>query len=437
MSIKIYMPALSPTMEMGNLVKWLKKEGDSISSGEIIAEIETDKAVMEYESADDGVLGKILIVEGTNDVKVNSPIAILLEEGESIDDLDNIDKKIIIDDVAETSHNEVLDDSQTTSNDEPEKDMPLKAVEGNIDSLNNKKKSQINLDIERKYISPLAKRIAEENNIDTRELSGSGPNGRIVKKDIHQYISSGSTGIKVADYESIVSLYDASNYSEKINDNMRLVIAKRLEESNLEIPSYTLNLDCSIFKLNQIRNLMNEHFDDHQRLSINHFIVKITSMAMIKVPEVNSTWIGDKTLVHKNTDIGIAVAIENGLITPIIRDVQSKGLSAIRDDMKSLIEKARDKKLSPSEYQGGTISISNLGAYGIKNFTSIINPPQSSILSIGASRKVPVVEEEAVSIDEVISITLTADHRLIDGAVGANFISYMKEIIENPNLMLL
>jgi pyruvate dehydrogenase E2 component (dihydrolipoamide acetyltransferase) len=160
-------------------------------------------------------------------------------------------------------------------------------------------------------------------------------------------------------------------------------------------------------------------------------------MAMIKVPEVNSTWIGDKTLVHKNTDIGIAVAIENGLITPIIRDVQSKGLSAIRDDMKSLIEKARNKKLSPSEYQGGTISISNLGAYGIKNFTSIINPPQSSILSIGASRKVPVVEEEAVSIDEVISITLTADHRLIDGAVGANFISYMKEIIENPNLMLL
>lgn len=436
MSIKIYMPALSPTMEMGNLVKWLKKEGDSISSGEIIAEIETDKALMEYESSDDGVLGKILIVEGTNDVKVNSPIAILLEEGESIDDLDNINKEIIIDDKAETLNNEVLDDSQKTSNDEQEKDMPLNTVEGNIDSLNNKK-SQINLDIERKYISPLAKRIAEENNIDTRELSGSGPNGRIVKKDIHQYISSESTGIKVADYDSIASLYDASNYSEKMNDNMRLVIAKRLEESNLQIPSYTLNLDCSISKLNQIRNLMNEHFDNHQRLSINHFIVKITSMAMIKVPEVNSTWIGDKTLVHKNTDIGIAVAVENGLITPIIRDVQSKGLSAIRNDMKSLIEKARDKKLSPSEYQGGTISISNLGAYGIKNFTSIINPPQSSILSIGASRKIPVVEEEAVSIDEVISITLTADHRLIDGAVGANFISYMKEIIENPNLMLL
>ena len=228
-----------------------------------------------------------------------------------------------------------------------------------------------------------------------------------------------------------------SNYSEKINDNMRLVIAKRLEESNLQIPSYTLNLDCSISKLNKVRNSMNEHFDNHQRLSINHFIIKVTSMAMIKVPEVNSTWISDKTLVHKNTDIGIAVAIENGLITPIIRDVQSKGLSTIRDDMKSLVEKARDKKLSPSEYQGGTISISNLGAYGIKNFTSIINPPQSSILSIGASRKIPIIEEEAVSIDEVISITLTADHRLIDGAVGANFISYMKEIIENPNLMLL
>ena len=437
MSIKIYMPALSPTMEMGNLVKWLKKEGDSISSGEIIAEIETDKALMEYESADDGVLGKILIAEGTNDVKVNSPIAILLEEGESIDDLDNIDKKISIDDKTETFQEEVSADAQLTSNDEQEKDMPLKANEANVNSSNKKNKSQVNLDIERKYISPLAKRIAEENNIDTREISGSGPNGRIVKKDIHQHINSESTGVNVTDYESIVSLYNVSNYSEKINDNMRLVIAKRLEESNLQIPSYTLNLDCSISKLNKVRNSMNEHFDNHQRLSINHFIIKITSMAMIKVPEVNSTWISDKTFVHKNTDIGIAVAIENGLITPIIRDVQSKGLSAIRDDMKLLVEKARDKKLSPSEYQGGTISISNLGAYGIKNFTSIINPPQSSILSIGASRKIPVIEEEAVSIDEVISITLTADHRLIDGAVGANFISYMKEIIENPNLMLL
>ena len=338
MSIKIYMPALSPTMEMGNLVKWLKKEGDSISSGEIIAEIETDKALMEYESADDGVLGKILIAEGTNDVKVNSPIAILLEEGESVDDLDNIDKKISINDKTETSQDEVSADAQLTSNDEQEKDMPLNANEGDIDSSNNKKKSQVDLDIERKYISPLAKRIAEENNIDTRKISGSGPNGRIVKKDIHQHINSESTGVDVTDHESIVSLYNASNYSEKINDNMRLVIAKRLEESNLQIPSYTLNLDCSISKLNKVRNSMNEHFDNHQRLSINHFIIKITSMAMIKVPEVNSTWISDKTLVHKNTDIGIAVAIENGLITPIIRDVQSKGLSTIRDDMKLLVE---------------------------------------------------------------------------------------------------
>ena len=284
MSIKIYMPALSPTMEMGNLVKWLKKEGDSISSGEIIAEIETDKALMEYESADDGVLGKILIAEGTNDVKVNSPIAILLEEGESIDDLDNIDKKISIDDKTETFQDEVSSDAQSTSNVEQEKDMPLKANEGNIDSSNNKKESQVNLDIERKYISPLAKRIAEENNIDTREISGSGPNGRIVKKDIHQRINSESTGINVTDHESIVSLYNASNYSEKINDNMRLVIAKRLEESNLQIPSYTLNLDCSISKLNKVRNSMNEHLDNHQRLSINHFIIINTTMGMIKVP---------------------------------------------------------------------------------------------------------------------------------------------------------
>ena len=236
---------------------------------------------------------------------------------------------------------------------------------------------------------------------------------------------------------SILSFYDKSKYAEKLNDNMRMVIAKRLEESNTQIPSYTLNLDCSISKLSEIRETMNSDLSDQLRLSINHFLIKITSMAMLKVPEVNSTWLSDRTLFHKNTDIGIAVALENGLITPIIRDVEKKGLMAVRDDMKILVEKAREKKLSPSEYQGGTISISNLGSYGIKNFTSIINPPQSSILSIGTARKVPVIINDAVSIDDVMSITLTADHRLIDGAVGAAFISYMKQVIENPTLMLL
>ena len=303
-------------------------------------------------------------------------------------------------------------------------------------SENVNKQNESDIFEERKFISPLAKRIAIENNIDITNLSGSGPNGRIIKKDINQIMNVNPINIK-SNNNSILSFYDKSKYAEKLNDNMRIVIAKRLEESNTQIPSYTLNLDCSISKLSEIRETMNSDLSDQLRLSINHFLIKITSMAMLKVPEVNSTWLSDRTLFHKNTDIGIAVALENGLITPIIRDVEKKGLMAVRDDMKILVEKAREKKLSPSEYQGGTISISNLGSYGIKNFTSIINPPQSSILSIGTARKVPVIINDAVSIDDVMSITLTADHRLIDGAVGAAFISYMKQVIENPTLMLL
>ena len=218
---------------------------------------------------------------------------------------------------------------------------------------------------------------------------------------------------------------------------MRSVIAERLQLSNNTIPSYTLNIDASIKKLNDIRKSMNNDLEDDIKLSFNHFLIKITSMALLHTPEVNTTWEVNKIHSYKSTDIGIAVAIDNGLITPIIRSVERKGLLEIRDETSDLIARAREKKLLPSEYQGGTISISNLGSYGIKSFTSIINPPQSSILSIGASRKVPVVLDDAINIDELISITLTADHRLIDGAVGAKFIAYMKQLIENPNLMLL
>lgn len=437
MSITIFMPALSPTMEMGNLVKWIKNEGDQVSSGEIIAEIETDKAVMEFESADDGILGKILVKEGTVDVKVNQPIAILLEEGENINDLKDLDNKQAGEvDVKIKPLDKIVDDVKIEGSPKIDDNNLMKSENIIPQSENVNKQNESNIFEERKFISPLAKRIAIENNIDITNLSGSGPNGRIIKKDINQIMNVNPINIK-SNNNSILSFYDKSKYAEKLNDNMRMVIAKRLEESNTQIPSYTLNLDCSISKLSEIRETMNSDLSDQLRLSINHFLIKITSMAMLKVPEVNSTWLSDRTLFHKNTDIGIAVALENGLITPIIRDVEKKGLMAVRDDMKILVEKAREKKLSPSEYQGGTISISNLGSYGIKNFTSIINPPQSSILSIGTARKVPVIINDAVSIDDVMSITLTADHRLIDGAVGAAFISYMKQVIENPTLMLL
>ena len=448
MSITIYMPALSPTMEMGNIVKWHKAEGDRVSSGDIIAEIETDKAVMEFESADDGILGKILIAEGSVDVKVNEPIAVILEsEGDTIEDVDTdreAQVEIISDDIKseDSSNNQKASDLELNNNPE--------ITEEGID------------DGSRIFISPVAKRIAQDKGINLENIHGSGPNGRILRKDIESYEyeksapeiikSETSTqlenGVKL---ESGVRLEsdiiptkpsetthdDNLSYSEKPIDMMRSVIAERLQLSNTTIPSYTLNVDASIKKLNDIRKSMNNDLEDDTKLSFNHFLIKITSMALLHTPEVNTSWEVNKIHSYKSTDIGIAVAIDNGLITPIIRSVERKGLLEIRDETSDLIVRAREKKLLPSEYQGGTISISNLGSYGIKSFTSIINPPQSSILSIGASRKVPVVLDDAVNIDEVISITLTADHRLIDGAVGAKFIAYMKQLIENPNLMLL
>jgi len=427
MPLTIYMPALSPTMEMGNIVKWHKNEGDSVSSGDVIAEIETDKALMEFEVADDGVLAKILIPEGTVDVKVNEPIAILMQDGESLDDITLSDSSEVSDFEEDVSTSNLLDhdiDEDTVNIDE------------NVTSEEILVSSSINPDKEniRKFITPLAKRIAHDKGIDYSTIEGTGPNGRIVKSDIQNYKLSENNQIT----QNNMNLIDSNNqYIETPIDSMREVIAKRLQESHSSIPSYALNVDVSITEINKIRKKMNKDISDDMRISINHLLIKVVSLSMIKVPEINSSWAENKILRYKDTDIGIAVAIENGLITPIIKSVNTKGLAVIRDELKDLITRSHEKKLKPSEYQGGTISISNLGSYGIKSFTSIINPPQSCILSVGASRKIPVIKDDAVTIDEVMSITLTADHRLIDGAVGAQFLSSIKSLIENPNLMLL
>jgi len=427
MPLTIYMPALSPTMEMGNIVKWHKNEGDSVSSGEVIAEIETDKALMEFEVADDGVLAKILIPEGTVDVKVNEPIAILMQDGESLDDITLSDSSEVSDFEEDVSTSNLLDhdiDEDTVNIDE------------NVTSEEILVSSNINPDKEniRKFITPLAKRIAHDKGIDYSTIEGTGPNGRIVKSDIQNYKLSENNQIT----QNNMNLIDSNNqYIETPIDSMREVIAKRLQESHSSIPSYALNVDVSVTEINKIRKKMNKDISDDMRISINHLLIKVVSLSMIKVPEINSSWAENKILRYKDTDIGIAVAIENGLITPIIKSVNTKGLAVIRDELKDLITRSHEKKLKPSEYQGGTISISNLGSYGIKSFTSIINPPQSCILSVGASRKIPVIKDDAVTIDEVMSITLTADHRLIDGAVGAQFLSSIKSLIENPNLMLL
>lgn len=427
MPLTIYMPALSPTMEMGNIVKWHKNEGDSVSSGEVIAEIETDKALMEFEVADDGVLAKILIPEGTVDVKVNEPIAILMQDGESLDDITLSYSSEVSDFEEDVSTSNLLDhdiDEDTVNIDE------------NVTSEEILVSSNINPDKEniRKFITPLAKRIAHDKGIDYSTIEGTGPNGRIVKSDIQNYKLSENNQIT----QNNMNMIDSNNqYIETPIDSMREVIAKRLQESHSSIPSYALNVDVSITEINKIRKKMNKDISDDMRISINHLLIKVVSLSMIKVPEINSSWAENKILRYKDTDIGIAVAIENGLITPIIKSVNTKGLAVIRDELKDLITRSHEKKLKPSEYQGGTISISNLGSYGIKSFTSIINPPQSCILSVGASRKIPVIKDDAVTIDEVMSITLTADHRLIDGAVGAQFLSSIKSLIENPNLMLL
>ena len=427
MPLTIYMPALSPTMEMGNIVKWHKNEGDSVSSGDVIAEIETDKALMEFEVADDGILAKILIPEGTVDVKVNEPIAILMQDGESLDDITLSDSSEVSDFEEDVSTSNLLDhdiDEDTVNIDE------------NVTSEEILVSSSVNPDKEniRKFITPLAKRIAHDKGIDYSTIEGTGPNGRIVKSDIQNYKLSENNQIT----QNNMNLIDSNNqYIETPIDSMREVIAKRLQESHSSIPSYALNVDVSVTEINKIRKKMNKDISDDMRISINHLLIKVVSLSMIKVPEINSSWAENKILRYKDTDIGIAVAIENGLITPIIKSVNTKGLAVIRDELKDLITRSHEKKLKPSEYQGGTISISNLGSYGIKSFTSIINPPQSCILSVGASRKIPVIKDDAVTIDEVMSITLTADHRLIDGAVGAQFLSSIKSLIENPNLMLL
>ena len=427
MPLTIYMPALSPTMEMGNIVKWHKKEGDTISSGEVIAEIETDKALMEFEVADDGILAKILIEEGSVDVKVNEPIAILIQDGETFDDASLNNQTENIKSEEDTSMNNLHDDNKNKDADYTEESIISHDIPDSNDISKNNKSEKENI---RKFISPLAKRIAQDRGIDYSLIKGTGPNGRIIKSDIQNY--------EPLKNNKPVQI-DISNdqYTETPIDSMREVIAKRLQESHTSIPSYTLNIDVSISEINKIRKQMNRDVSDEMRISINHLLIKIVSLSMIKVPEINTSWAENKILKYKDTDIGIAVAIENGLITPIIRSVNTKGLALIRDELKDLITRSHEKKLKPAEYQGGTISISNLGSYGIKSFTSIINPPQSCILSIGTARKIPVIRDEAVSIDEVMSITLTADHRLIDGAVGAQFLSSIKTLIENPNLMLL
>ena len=435
MPIEILMPALSPTMTEGNLVAWLKAEGDTILPGEVIAEIETDKATMEVEAVDEGVLGKILVEAGTEGVSVNAAIAILLEEGE--------DKSSIKDNAYRSDPIEIQNtqNSEQKSEGQPDINEPKKGrvVSENTKMPLGKIQSPLiaNQDDVRVAASPLARRMAEHAGLDLTKISGSGPNGRIIKADIDQVLSQ-DNALKLPPVSTVTSpsIEPSAQYDAIPNNSMRKVIASRLTESKQAAPHFYMTVDCNVDALKQVRMELNEKVEG-TKISINDLIIRASAIALKQVPEANASWTEEATLVYKTIDISVAVAIEGGLITPIIRDAGAKGVKEISVKMKDLANRAREGKLMPEEYQGGTFSISNLGMYGVKEFSAVINPPQGAILAIGAAEERPIIKDGAVAAATLMSCTLSVDHRVVDGAVGARFLSAFKRLIEDPLTMLL
>lgn len=427
MSVNILMPALSPTMEEGTLTKWLVKEGDRIQSGDLIAEIETDKATMEFEAVDEGIIGKILISEGSEGVKVNSPIAVILDEGEELEANEEANQTIPV---------------------EPKKQK--NASEGVIET----KKSSNNViqtSHTRIFATPLARRLAKEKGVDLDSITGSGPHGRIVKNDIldvnptnfddNQESLEGSTlrtGVKQVPSSSIMDLYSDREFKEIPLSSMRRTVATRLTEAKQNVPHFYLRKEIVIDELLRVRARINAHLaEKSNKLSINDFIIKACALALQTVPMANAVWAEDKILQLKSSDIAVAVSVEDGLFTPVIRDADVKSLSNLSKEMKELAEKARSKKLMPNEYQGGSFSISNLGMFGVDNFDAVINPPHGAILAVGRGAKKPVVNEnETITVANVMSLTLSADHRVIDGALGAELLQSISKYLGDPVLML-
>ena len=427
MSVNILMPALSPTMEEGTLAKWLVKEGDKIQSGDLIAEIETDKATMEFEAVDEGIIGKLLVSEGSEGVKVNSPIAVILDDGEELK-------------VNETA--DLVVDTEYTKL-EITKEEVVKNKEPSMNVIQNSNT--------RIFATPLARRLAREKGVDLGNISGSGPHGRIVKTDILDVNVSGvdtnqvslknpvlKTNVQQADGSSITNLYADREFKEIPLNNMRKTVASRLTEAKQNVPHFYLRKEAKIDELLQVRARLNAHFaEKNNKLSINDFIIKSCALALQSVPTANAIWAEDKILQLKPSDIAVAVSVEDGLFTPIIRDADTKSLSNISKEMKDLAGKARSKKLMPSEYQGGSFSISNLGMFGVDNFDAVINPPHGAILAVGRGLQKPIVnEDETISVANLMSLTLSVDHRVIDGALGAKLLQSITKYLEDPVLML-
>ena len=419
MPINIQMPALSPTMEEGTLAKWLVKEGDTVESGDVMAEIETDKATMEFEAVDEGIIGKILVPEGSSGVKVNEIIAILLDDGE---DVSNIE-------VQEPENKQGIIETINTV----EKKPSIK--------LENSNKS---LNKERVFATPLARRIAKSNNLELTNIKGTGPYGRIVKADVESnnisYLEKPATLSMTSSTttETIKDIYKDRHFEEIALDGMRTVIANRLTEAKQTIPHFYLRRSVSLDKLLMIRAEMNDGLADKGiKISVNDFIIKASSLALQDIPQANVVWAHDRILQMKSSDVAVAVSVEGGLYTPILFDSESKSISSLSSEIKVLASKARDKKLSPREYQGGSFAISNLGMMGVENFDAVINPPHGSILAVGAGTKKPIVMEDgSISVATIMSMTLSVDHRAIDGALGAEFLARIAHYLENPLNML-
>ncbi len=461
MSINITMPALSPTMEEGKLAKWHVKEGDSVSSGDVIAEIETDKATMEVEAVDEGKIGKIMVPEGTENVKVNAVIAVLLTEGETAADMKAAPAPAaapaavapapaIAMPTATTGSAAAPIPASVTGSPRPSGERVPSAAKAGEGPANGA----------RVFASPLAKRLARDAGIELGAISGSGPHGRVIKSDV-EAAKSGKTPLKATapaaaatsaapaatlaggmGRQQVMALYPEGSYELVPNDGMRKVVAARLTESKQTVPHFYLTLDCRIDALLEAREQINaaapksKDGKPEYKLSVNDFVMKAWAAALMKVPTANATWAGDAILYHKHADVAVAVSVPGGLFTPVVKSCDTKSLRQISEEVKDLATRARGKKLAPHEYQGGTSSVSNLGMFGIKNFQAVINPPHATILAVGAGEERVYVDKGQIKTGNFMSVTLSVDHRAVDGALGAELLSAFKGLIETPVMML-
>jgi pyruvate dehydrogenase E2 component (dihydrolipoamide acetyltransferase) len=448
MPINILMPALSPTMEKGNLAKWLKKEGDTVKSGDVIAEIETDKATMEVEAVDEGTIAKILVPEGTQDVPVNDVIAVMAGDGEDVKAAGAGAAKPApkpAEAPAPKAAAPAPSPAAATPAPKPAAAPAPQAAAASAPQTNGQG---------RIFSSPLARRLAKEAGIEISRIAGTGPHGRIIAHDVEQAKSGkglkapaaapagGPTLAPSMSDQQVRALFEEGSYEVVPHDGMRRTIAQRLTQSVQTIPHFYLTIDCDIGKLLTAREEINKQAPTDKdkkplyKLSVNDFVIKAMAVALQKIPNCNVSWTDGGMLKHKHSDVGVAVAMPGGLITPIIRNAETKTLSAISNQMKDFAARARARKLKPEEYQGGTTAVSNLGMYGINHFTAVINPPHATILAVGTSEERPVVRGGKIEIAHMMSVTLSCDHRAIDGALGAELIGAFKGLIENPVMMM-